>query len=169
LQVSFSHSGHLFVASNPSTTLVFNTYTLATVGTLRGHTAAVRSVCWSANDQQLVTVGMDGAVYEWKMDTCSRDQSTENVLKSVQVRAYAMIEKWAAAREKGHSVSRDEHERCFQTLRDRSSLIFFKVTFVLKRVNSFQRSHGTATSCVISHQQEKFLLQWRPVLTCILQ
>jgi WD40 repeat protein len=133
LQVSFSHSGHLFVASNPSTTLVFNTYTLATTGTLRGHTAAVRSVCWAANDQRLVTVGMDGAVYEWKMDTCLRDQSTENVLKSVQVRAYAIKPsgEWAAAREKGHSISRDELASRFQTLHDRDCWIFFKVTFIL--------------------------------------
>jgi WD40 repeat protein len=39
----------------------------------------VRSIWWEADDSRLVTAGMDGAVYEWRLSDLRRDK--EAVLK----------------------------------------------------------------------------------------
>eukprot|EP00899_Mesostigma_viride_P019230 jgi/Mesvir1/27308/Mv07136-RA.1 len=80
--VAFSHGGHLVAAANGTNIVLLNPYTFATVALLKGHISTVRCVRWSANDLKIVSAGMDGAVYEWRMDVLARDPGTEHVRKA---------------------------------------------------------------------------------------
>jgi len=75
----FSHGGQYFAAVNGNTIQIYNTYTCENIGNLRGHNGKVRTVNWSADDTKLVSAGMDGAIYEWKLQNFKREK--ENVLK----------------------------------------------------------------------------------------
>ncbi|KAL0032683.1 hypothetical protein WJX79_002789 [Trebouxia sp. C0005] len=75
----FSHGGHYFAAVNGNTISIYNTYTFENVGNLRGHNGKVRSLAWLPDDTKLVSAGVDGAVYEWRLKDFKR--SKENVLK----------------------------------------------------------------------------------------
>lgn len=48
----------------------------------RGHNGKVRSIVWTPDDAKLVSAGMDGAVYEWRLKDLKREK--ENVLKARQ-------------------------------------------------------------------------------------
>eukprot|EP00741_Cyanophora_paradoxa_P020094 tig00021234_g19395.t1 len=76
----FSNGGQYFAAVNGNTIQIFATYTCENIGNLRGHNGKVRSVHWSPDDSRLISAGMDGAVYEWKLKDFKREG--ENVLKS---------------------------------------------------------------------------------------
>lgn len=80
-ECAFSTGGQLFAAVNGTTISIYNTYTCENVGNLRGHNGKVRSICWAADDTRLVSGGMDGAVYEWRLKDFKRER--ENVLKGV--------------------------------------------------------------------------------------
>lgn len=75
----FSNGGQYFAAVNGNTIQLYNTYTCENIGTLRGHNGKVRSVFWVADDTRLISAGMDGAVYEWRLKDFRREK--ENVLK----------------------------------------------------------------------------------------
>ena len=79
-QCKFSNGGNYFAAVAGNAVEIFHTYTLQSLGTLKGHNGRVQSVRWSKDDAKIVTAGVDGAVYEWDSRTLSR--SGENVLKS---------------------------------------------------------------------------------------
>jgi WD40 repeat protein len=64
--------------------LIFNSYTCDNINSLRGHSSKVRSIFWTHDDSKLVSAGMDGAVYEWKIKEMKRDGDRDNVLKSCQ-------------------------------------------------------------------------------------
>lgn len=95
----FSNGGQYFAAVNGNTVNIFATYTCELIGNLRGHNGKVRSLSWSADDSkvsvtlmfesccgamtdmfQIVSCGMDGAVYEWTLKDFKRVH--ESVLKS---------------------------------------------------------------------------------------
>eukprot|EP00854_Cymbomonas_tetramitiformis_P012413 gene12413-14666_t len=75
----FSHGGQYFAAVNGNTIQIYNWATCENIGNLRGHNGKVRSLFWSPDDTKLVSAGMDGAVYEWKLKDFKREK--ENVLK----------------------------------------------------------------------------------------
>ncbi|KAL3131590.1 hypothetical protein ABBQ38_007889 [Trebouxia sp. C0009 RCD-2024] len=75
----FSHGGHYFAAVNGNTISIYNTYTFDNIGNLRGHNGKVKSVAWLPDNTKLVSAGVDGAVYEWRLKDFKR--SKENVLK----------------------------------------------------------------------------------------
>ena len=75
----FSNGGQYFAAVNGTTISIYNTYTCENVGNLRGHNGKVRSLYWSPDDAKLISAGMDGAVYEWRLKDMKREK--ENVLK----------------------------------------------------------------------------------------
>mmetsp|Transcript_22834 Transcript_22834/g.63112 ORF Transcript_22834/g.63112 Transcript_22834/m.63112 type:complete len:1547 (+) Transcript_22834:150-4790(+) len=75
----FSTGGQYFAAVNGTTISIYNTYTCENVGNLRGHNGKVRSVHWAPDDAHIVSAGMDGAVYEWRLKDFKREK--ENVLK----------------------------------------------------------------------------------------
>lgn len=78
-ECNFSNGGQFFAAVNSNTIQLYNTYTCENIGNLRGHNGKVRSVHWMADDSRIVSAGMDGAVYQWRLDTLKRE--SENVLK----------------------------------------------------------------------------------------
>ncbi|GLC59167.1 hypothetical protein PLESTB_001455600 [Pleodorina starrii] len=82
----FSTGGQYFAAVNGTTISIYNTYTCDNVGNLRGHNGKVRSVAWSPDDSKLISAGMDGAVYEWRLRDLKREK--EHVLKGC---AYASV------------------------------------------------------------------------------
>jgi WD40 repeat protein len=75
----FSTGGEYFAAVNGTTISIYNTYTCENVGNLRGHNGKVRSLFWSPDDSRIISAGMDGAVYEWRLKDFKREK--ENVLK----------------------------------------------------------------------------------------
>eukprot|EP00742_Colponemidia_sp_Colp-10_P003011 GILJ01003213.1.p1 GENE.GILJ01003213.1~~GILJ01003213.1.p1 ORF type:complete len:1307 (+),score=279.75 GILJ01003213.1:41-3922(+) len=72
-EVRFSNGGQLFAAVNGNTIQIFSTYTCENVTNLRGHNGKVRSLYWTQDDTGLVSAGMDGAVYEWKLKDTKRE------------------------------------------------------------------------------------------------
>merc|ERR1719199_660328 len=79
--VRFAHGGHQFAAVNMSNIVIYSNYTLDKLGVLISHTGMVKSICWSHDDLGLVSAGIDGAVYEWKVQDYSRKE--ENVTRNV--------------------------------------------------------------------------------------
>jgi len=75
----FSWGGQFFAAVHGNVIQIYNMYTCENIGNLRGHNGKVRSVYWTPDDAKIVSAGMDGAVYEWKMKDFKREK--ENVLK----------------------------------------------------------------------------------------
>jgi WD40 repeat protein len=63
----FSTGGQYFAAVNGNAIQVFRTYTFDCVATLRAHVGKVRSLQWSADDRTLMSTGMDGALYRWRL------------------------------------------------------------------------------------------------------
>lgn len=66
-ECSFSNGGQYFAAVNNNAVHVFQTYTGASLAVLRGHNGRVRSLWWSTDDTVMMTAGVDGAVYEWRV------------------------------------------------------------------------------------------------------
>ncbi|KAL4457336.1 hypothetical protein ABPG75_012201, partial [Micractinium tetrahymenae] len=66
-EACFSNGGQYFAVVNGNTVHVFCTYTGASLAVLRGHNGKVRGLWWSSDDTALVTAGVDGAVYEWRV------------------------------------------------------------------------------------------------------
>ena len=72
-ECQFSDGGHLFAAVNGNTIQVFSTHTAECMLTMRGHNGKVRSLHWTADDTQIVSSGMDGAVYQWDLKENKRE------------------------------------------------------------------------------------------------
>lgn len=88
-EVRFAHGGHQFAAVAGPSVVLFNTYTFEAVATLKGHAGPIRSLAFSADDMMLVTGGIDGAIYEWSLDT--RQRVEDHVLKSCQYNAVLCV------------------------------------------------------------------------------
>eukprot|EP00887_Chlorella_sp_A99_P007960 scaffold12.g7960.t1 len=72
-ECAFSHGGAYFAAANGNSVHVHSAHTGAPLSVLRGHNGRVRSLWWSADDAVLVTAGVDGAIYEWRVLDGRRD------------------------------------------------------------------------------------------------
>jgi WD40 repeat protein len=77
-EIKFSHGGHLFAASNGHLIQVFNFYTGENPPHMqfKGHSGKVSALYWSDDDCSLISVGWDGAIYEWSL--YSRAESNSN-------------------------------------------------------------------------------------------
>lgn len=87
-ECAFSNGGHMFAAANTNLIQVFSTYTFENIGNLKGHNGKVRCIVWSPDDSRLVTCSMDGAVYEWTVQSYKRER--ECVLKSCSYTSLAV-------------------------------------------------------------------------------
>lgn len=58
----------MFAVANANLIEVFSMYSWKHQVTLRGHSARVVSLSWSADDTSLASAGLDGAVYEFLID-----------------------------------------------------------------------------------------------------
>jgi len=88
MQCSFSNGGHLFAAVHGNIIQIYSTTTFENLANLKGHNGKVRSVVWSADDNKIVSCGLDGAVYEW--DTINGKRIGESVLKSCSYTSVAI-------------------------------------------------------------------------------
>jgi len=66
-ECQFAAGGQRFAAVNGNAIQVFNTYSCESVMSMRGHNGKVRSLFWSNGDSQIISAGMDGAVYQWDL------------------------------------------------------------------------------------------------------
>ena len=64
----FSRGGQLFAAASGPNIHLYNGNTFEALGIFKGHSGAVRSLFWLPEDAGLVSGGLDGAVYEWRLD-----------------------------------------------------------------------------------------------------
>eukprot|EP01012_Entosiphon_sulcatum_P014150 TRINITY_DN1923_c0_g1_i1.p1 TRINITY_DN1923_c0_g1~~TRINITY_DN1923_c0_g1_i1.p1 ORF type:complete len:1205 (+),score=349.53 TRINITY_DN1923_c0_g1_i1:90-3704(+) len=94
-ECKFSNGGQYFAAVHGNIIHIYNTYTCDTIGHLRGHNAKVRCIHWQADDTRLVSVGMDGAVHDWVVKECRKEN--DNVQKSINYTAVVADSKnvWA--------------------------------------------------------------------------
>jgi WD40 repeat protein len=60
-EIKFSRGGQYLAAANGTNLQLYNTYTGAQVGTLRGHNNKIRSIVWLHCDSKIMTVGSEGA------------------------------------------------------------------------------------------------------------
>lgn len=79
--VCFSRGGHLFAAVNGNVIQVYTTIGFYNTFILKGHTGKVKALVWSQNDQKMLSIGSEGAIYEWEMITGTR--SGETILKGI--------------------------------------------------------------------------------------
>ncbi|XP_064153500.1 cilia- and flagella-associated protein 57-like isoform X1 [Anguilla rostrata] len=68
-ECGFSHGGHVFAVACGTDIHFFSTTTLEKVLKLTGHKKKVQSIDWSEDDRKLVSLDVDGAVYEWNVIT----------------------------------------------------------------------------------------------------
>ncbi|XP_013398082.1 cilia- and flagella-associated protein 57 [Lingula anatina] len=87
-ECAFSNGGHLFAAVTSNLIYIYSTATFENLLQLKGHNGKIRSVIWTADDNKLISCGMDGAVYEW--DTFTGKRVGENVLKSCSYSSVAV-------------------------------------------------------------------------------
>ncbi|KMQ89315.1 wd repeat-containing protein 65 [Lasius niger] len=79
--VHFSYGGHLFAAVNGNVVQVYTTIGFYNPFILKGHTGRVKALLWSQTDLKILSMGTEGAIYEWDMTTGTR--SSEIILKDI--------------------------------------------------------------------------------------
>ncbi|XP_074529308.1 cilia- and flagella-associated protein 57 [Halichoeres trimaculatus] len=79
-ECAFSHGGHMFAAVNGNVIHIYLLLSFENIINLKGHNGKIHSIEWSRDDSRLVSCGVDGAVYEWNIQTGKRE--SESVLKS---------------------------------------------------------------------------------------
>uniref|UniRef100_A0A8C6TUU5 Cilia and flagella associated protein 57 n=1 Tax=Neogobius melanostomus TaxID=47308 RepID=A0A8C6TUU5_9GOBI len=78
-ECAFSHGGHMFAAVSGNIISIYSVTSFENIINLKGHNGKVRRIEWAPDDRRLVSCGMDGAVYEWNIQTGKRE--SESVLK----------------------------------------------------------------------------------------
>jgi hypothetical protein len=72
----------VFAVAHGNVIMVYSAFTGDYIQTLRGHNGKVMSLIWAYNDATLISVAVDGAVYEWDMRDGKR--SREFMLKGAR-------------------------------------------------------------------------------------
>jgi len=69
-EIAFTHGGDRFAVCNGSTIQVYNTYTgdNPTTQQYREHTGLIQQVVWHDNDFGFVSAGLDGNIFNWKLE-----------------------------------------------------------------------------------------------------
>ncbi|KAE9327149.1 hypothetical protein PF001_g2071 [Phytophthora fragariae] len=88
--VRYAHGGHLFACASGLTVTTFRTYTFEAAHTFSGHIGAVRCLSWSRDDSYLYSAGHEGAIYRWDINTGSRSEEMQHVVKQCQYAAFAV-------------------------------------------------------------------------------
>lgn len=103
--VRFSHGGHMFAAVNGNVVQVYTTIGFHSPFTLKGHTGKVKALLWSQTDLRILSMGMEGAIYEWDMTSGAR--SGEIILKNLDLRDIAL----SADASFSYCIARDDYIR----------------------------------------------------------
>ncbi|XP_032681142.1 cilia- and flagella-associated protein 57-like [Odontomachus brunneus] len=86
--IRFSHGGHMFAAVNGNIVQVYTTIGFHNLFVLKGHTGKVKALLWSQTDMKMLSMGTEGAIYEWDMATGTR--SGEVILKGLNLHDFAL-------------------------------------------------------------------------------
>lgn len=70
--VKFAKGGQYFAAVSGSNIFIFNTYTGAQIGAMRGHTGRPKSLIFTNFDSRLISIGAEGSVFVWDVASCTR-------------------------------------------------------------------------------------------------
>uniref|UniRef100_A0A183SVB8 WD_REPEATS_REGION domain-containing protein n=1 Tax=Schistocephalus solidus TaxID=70667 RepID=A0A183SVB8_SCHSO len=85
-ECAFSRGGALFAAVHGNTIQIYSFMEFTNLHNLKAHNGKIRCLLWTNEDQKLISCGMDGAVYEWDVNTgktlITRRRISENVMKS---------------------------------------------------------------------------------------
>ncbi|CAL7949933.1 unnamed protein product [Xylocopa violacea] len=81
--VEFSYGGHLFAAVNGNIVQVYSTIGFINCFILKGHTNKVKTLTWTRTDTKLITLGTEGAIYQWDISTGRR--TSEIILKGINL------------------------------------------------------------------------------------
>ncbi|KAM6927807.1 LOW QUALITY PROTEIN: cilia- and flagella-associated protein 57-like [Xenentodon cancila] len=114
-ECAFSHGGHLFGAVDGNVIRIYSLTSFENILNLKGHSRKVLGLEWSLDDRRLVSCGMDGAVYEWNMETGQRE--SESVLKSCSYTGVAFSSNYKTILAVGTDLSLKEIQDC-QVLRE---------------------------------------------------
>uniref|UniRef100_A0A3Q4B5Q5 EML-like second beta-propeller domain-containing protein n=1 Tax=Mola mola TaxID=94237 RepID=A0A3Q4B5Q5_MOLML len=68
-ECAFSHGGHMFAAVSGSLIYIYSFISFEKIFTLKSHIQKVCGIEWGQDDNQLVSCGMDGAVFVWNTQT----------------------------------------------------------------------------------------------------
>ncbi|XP_052831980.1 cilia- and flagella-associated protein 57-like [Octopus bimaculoides] len=69
---NFSRGGHMFAAVNNNFIQVYSSITFEMLANLKGHNGKVQATAWCMDDNNLISCGLDGAVYDWELKTGKR-------------------------------------------------------------------------------------------------
>ena len=83
--LKFSNGGHLLSIGSGQTIFIYKAYTLQLIQVIQAHTSSIHDMAWMPLDHKLVTVGSDGAIYEFL--TCSWAQEKEQQNPRVKYRS----------------------------------------------------------------------------------
>ena len=61
----FSSGGQYFALAYNAFVQIYDTYTCESICTLRGHSMAIKSICWKLGDTLICTIGEDGVMCTW--------------------------------------------------------------------------------------------------------
>ncbi|XP_011693855.1 PREDICTED: cilia- and flagella-associated protein 57 [Wasmannia auropunctata] len=86
--VRFSYNGHMFAAVNGNIVQVYTTIGFYNPFILKGHTGKVKALLWSQTDLKMLSMGAEGAIYEWDMTTGTR--TGEFIWKGIALRDIAL-------------------------------------------------------------------------------
>ncbi|XP_011870371.1 PREDICTED: cilia- and flagella-associated protein 57 [Vollenhovia emeryi] len=103
--VRFSYNGHLFAAVNGNVVQVYTTIGFYNPFILKGHTGKVKALLWSQTDLKMLSMGAEGAIYEWDMNTGVR--SGEFIWKGFALRDIALSSDASFV----YCIAQDDHIR----------------------------------------------------------
>jgi WD40 repeat protein len=81
-EVRFCHGGQYFAAAVASRVFLFASYSFECLGSLQGHSGAVKSICWLKGDAALATAGNEGAIYVWRVDGLRREETEDHIARA---------------------------------------------------------------------------------------
>ena len=83
-QAVFCHQGHMLACAYENMVKIVSVFQFHEICVLKGHNGTVVSLTWSLCDQFLISSGLEGAVYEWRVSIAER--VNEVVQKGIECR-----------------------------------------------------------------------------------
>ncbi|XP_061578787.1 cilia- and flagella-associated protein 57 [Cololabis saira] len=109
-ECAFSHGGHMFGAVDGNDIHIYSATSFENILNLKGHSRKVLGLEWGLDDRRLVSCGMDGAVYEWNMETGKRE--SVSILKSCSYTGAAFSSNYKTILAVGTDFSLKEIQDC---------------------------------------------------------
>lgn len=80
--LKFSNGGHMLAAASIYGVGIYSAYTLDQLCILKNHASTVTDIIWTNLDKRIITIGTDGAVYEYFTSNWSKER--EHVIPSTE-------------------------------------------------------------------------------------